>query len=95
MKHGLIHTNLISIQLLGCQLCHENPEKNCSGVAVYIANCIAFKIIDSLTCAVNNVLECISVKLHIANNIPIIVGCLHRLPDIKISQSLDIIVNLF
>ena len=38
-----------------------------------------------------NFLECIYVELHIANSKPIIVSCLHRQPDRKISQSIDII----
>ena len=56
-------------------------------------NLINFEIIDNLTCAVNNVLESISVELHIVNSKPIIVSCLCRQLDSKISQSIDIIEN--
>ena len=69
-------------------------KKKGGGVAIYITNCINFEIFDKLTCGVNNVLENISVELHIVNSTPIIVSCLYRPSYSKISLSIDIIENL-
>ena len=80
------------VQLLGYQLCHKDRHTKKGGrVAIYIRNCIDFQILYNLSCTVENVLECISVELHIANSKPIIVGCLYRQPDSKICQCIDII----
>ena len=82
--------------LFNCQIinCVIKIVKKGGGVTIYIANCIDFQIHDNLSCTVKYFLECISVELHIANSKPIIVSCIHRQRDSKISQSIDIIENV-
>ena len=63
-------------------------------MAMYIGY-INFKKYDNLSCAVNNVLESIAIELNIANDRPIIVWCFYRQPDSKISQSVDVIEDLY
>ena len=95
MKHGSTQSKQLII--FNCQDVNyviKIMKKKGEGVVIYITNCINSKIIDNLTLAENKVHESISVELYIANSKPIIVSCLYRQPDSKISQSIDITENL-
>ena len=53
-------------------------KKSDGGVAMYIRNDIRFEVLDNISCSIDNVLECICVKLYLSLKRSIIVSCLYR-----------------
>ena len=60
-------------------------------MAIYVKNCIEFDVMESISCAVDNLLECIAINVRKS----IIVTCIHRQPDSKIKACIDIIESFF
>ena len=52
-------------------------------------------ILDNISCSIDNVLECICVKLYLSLKRSIIVSCLHRLPGSTINTTIDFIAKNF
>ena len=76
-------SNADVFQLAGYDLCNKNRvAKHGGGVAFFIRSIINYTIIEQLTVDVENVFECITVKLLLKTQI--IVSCLYRKPSSKI-----------
>ena len=65
---------MFNCQVINCVIKIVNEKGG--GVTIYIRNCINLRILDNLSCTVNNGLESIYVELLMANSKPIIVSCL-------------------
>ena len=63
-------------------------------MAIIVKNNIEFDIMESLRCAVDNVLVHISIKVNVSTTKSIIGSCIYiyRQPDSKIKAFIDIIV---
>ena len=84
--------NLNMFSLPGYQFCHMDYEnRRGGGVAIYAKNFIEFDVMESLSYAVDNLLECISIKLRASRKKSIIVTCIYWQPDSKIEACIDII----
>ena len=59
-----LYDNLDVLNLVGYELCSKTTQnKRGGGVAMYIRNDIRFEVLDNISCSIDNVLECICVKL--------------------------------
>ena len=58
---------------------------------MYIRNDIRFEVLDNISCSIDNVLECICVKLYLSLKRSIIVSCLCRRPGSTINTTIDFI----
>ena len=56
---------------------------------MYIRNDIRFEVLDNINCSIDNVLECICVKLYLSLKRYIIVSCLYRRPGSTINTTID------
>ena len=78
------------------QFCHRDREnRRGGGVAIYVKNGIEFDVMESLSCAVDNLLECISINVCVSRKKSIIVTCIYGQPDSKIEACIDIIESFF
>ena len=50
---------------------------------------------ESISCTVDNLLECISINVRVSRKKSIIVACIYRKPDSKIEACIDIIESFF
>ena len=88
--------NLNIFSLPGYQFCHMDREnRRGGGVAIYMKNGIKFDVMESISCAVDNLLECISINVRVSRNKSIIVTCIYSQPDSKIEACIDIIESFF
>ena len=62
---------------------------------MYIRNDIRCEVLDDISCSIDNVLECICVKLYLSLKRSIIVSCLHRRPSSTINTTIDFIEKNF
>ena len=62
---------------------------------MYIRNDIRFEVLDNISCSIDNVLECICVKLYLSLKRSIIVSCLYRRPGSTINTRIDLIEKKF
>ena len=62
---------------------------------MYIRNDIRFEVLDNISCSIENVLECICVKLCFSLKRSIIVSCLYRRPGSTINTTIDFIEKKF
>ena len=77
----------------GYDLCHKNRvARHGAGVAFFIKSIINYTIIEQLTADVENVPECITVKLLFKTQI--IVSCLYRKPSSKIADFMECIESM-
>ena len=88
--------NLNIFYLPAYQFCHRDREnRRGGGVAIYVKNGIEFDVMESLSCAVDNLLECISINVCVSRKKSIIVTCIYGQPDSKIEACIDIIESFF
>ena len=73
----------------------DRENRRGGGVAIYVKNGIEFDVMESISCAVDNLLECISINVRVSKNKSIIVTCIYRQPDSKIEACIDIIESFF
>ena len=87
-----LYDNLDVLNLVGYDLCSKTRQnKRGGGVAMYIRNDIRFEVLDNISCSIDNVLECICVKLYLSLKRSIIVSCLYRRPGSTINTTIDFI----
>ena len=90
----LNESNADVFQLEGYDFCNKNGvAKHGGGVAFFIRCIINYTIIEQLTVDVENVFECITVKLLLKTQI--IVSCLYRKPSSKIADFMECIESMF
>ena len=90
----LNESNADVFQLEGYDFCNKNKvAKHGGGVAFFIRSIINYTIIEQLTVDVENVFECITVKLLLKTQI--IVSCLYRKPSSKIADFMECIESMF
>ena len=46
----------------------DRENRRGGGVAFYVKNCIEFDVMESISCAVDNLLECISINVRVSKN---------------------------
>ena len=69
---------------------HRNRNnKKCGGVAIYVNVSIEFKVLQTMSVVIDDILECITVEFSISNRKNIIVSCIYRAPG----TSLDIFTD--
>ena len=91
----LNESNADVFQLEGYDLCHKNENrvaKHGGGVAFFIKSIINYTIIEQLMVDVENVFECITVKLLLKTQI--IASCLYRKPSSKIADFMECIESI-
>ena len=89
----LNESNADVFQLEGYDLCNKNRvAKHGGGVAFFIRSINNYTIIEQLTVDVENVFECITVKLLLKTQI--IVSCLYRKPSSKIDDFMECIESM-
>ena len=64
-------------------------------VAIYVKNGIEFDVMESISCALDNLSKCISINVCVSRKKSIIVTCIYRQPDSKIEACIDIIESFF
>ena len=90
----LNESNADVFQLVGYVFCHKNRvAKHGGGVALFIKSIINYTMIEQLTVDVENVFECLTVKLLLKTQT--IVSCLHRKPSTKIADFMECIESTF
>ena len=90
----LTESNADVFQLEGHDLCHKNRvAKHGGGVAFFIKSIISYMIIEQVTVDVENVFECLTVKLLLKTQT--IVSCLNRKPSSKIADFMECIESMF
>ena len=62
-------------------------------MAIIVENNIEFDVVKSLSCAVYNALQCISIKVCISAKNELLLLLLYRQPESKIEACIDIIVS--
>ena len=81
------------LQLEGYYFCHKNRvAKQGGGVAFFIKSIINYTIIEQLTVDVEDVFECLTVKLLLKTQT--IVSCLYRKPSSKIADFMECIESM-
>ena len=55
-------------------------------MAIYVRNSSKFKVLENLTCVVDNIFECVCIELHTFNRKATIISCIYRQPDDKIDD---------
>ena len=77
----------------GYDFCHKNRvARHGGGVAFFIKSIINYTIIEQLTVDVEDVFECLNVKLLLKTQI--IVSCLYRKPSSKIAEFMECIESM-
>ena len=90
----LNESNADVFHLEGYDFCHKNRvAKHGGGVAFFIKSIINYTIIELLTVDVENVFECLTVKLPLKTQT--IVSCLYRKPSSKIADFIECIESMF
>ena len=78
------------ILLNGYDLIHRNRKnKKGVGVAIYVNVSIEFKVLQTMSVVIDDILECITVKLSISNRKNIIVSCIYRAPGTSVDIFTD------
>lgn len=78
------------ILLNGYDVIYRNRNnKKGGGVAIYVNVSIEFKVIQTMSMVIDDVLECITVELRIGNMKNIIVSCIYRAPGTNIDMFTD------
>lgn len=67
----------IDFEMEGYELTYVNRQKPCGGVAIYVHKNLRYKIIESMTLAIDNILECVTIELF-NNKKNTIVTCVYR-----------------
>ena len=83
-------------ELQGYECCHQ-PRKNKKGggVALYIHNHLNFKILNKMTTAIDDVLECLTIELVLEKSKNIVVSCVYRQPGTPINDCIDTLNAFF
>ena len=89
----LNESNADVFQLEGYDFCHKNRVVKHGGcVAFFIKSIINYMIIEQLTVDVENVFECLTVKLLLKTQL--IVSCLYKKPSSKIDDLMECIESM-
>lgn len=86
----------LNVFLHGYQICHTaRQNKRGGGVAIFIKDSIKFKKIDTLSCAIDNIMEIISIEI-ISKKRNIIISCIYKAPSVKqddFNRELELLIN--
>lgn len=75
----------VDFELEGFEFVHmARQNKGGGGVAIYVDRNITFKVLESMSMVVDNMLECISIELCKGKNKPVIISCIYRTPGSNI-----------
>ena len=74
----------------GYDLIHRNRKnKKVGGVAIYVNVSIEFKVLQTMSVVIDDILACITVELSISNRTNIIVSCIYRAPGTSVDIFTD------
>lgn len=86
----------MAFELEGYELKNINRKnKGGGGVAIYIDKNLNYKILESTTTVVDNLLECLTIEICNKKNKNVIVSCIYRTPGINIDIFRECIEGMF
>ena len=75
----------MDFEIEGYELYYRNREnKTGGGVALYVDRNLNYKVVNEMTTAIGNVLECLTVEFSMENKKNVIVSCIYRAPGSNI-----------
>ena len=96
ISESWLNNNSIIPNLQGYECCHQpRISKKGGGVALFINNHLDFKILNKMTTAIDDVLECISVELIFEKSKNVVVSCVYRQPGTPIDICIDTLNAFF
>lgn len=80
----------------GYELNYINRREQCGGgVAIYVDKRLKYKVVENMTTAVDDLLECITVEICMEKTKNVIVSCIYRAPGSSIEIFKDWMENMF
>lgn len=76
----------MTYELEGYEVNYLNRQSRGGGVALYVDKNLSYKLIEDMTMAVENVLECITIKICTEKGKHVIISCLYRAPGSNIED---------
>ena len=87
---------LDNLELYGYELNYRNrANKGGGGVALYIDRKLRYKIIESMSTTINDVMECITIEICMGIKRNVMVSCVYRTPGSNIDIFTDVMERMF
>ncbi|KAJ8031441.1 hypothetical protein HOLleu_24631 [Holothuria leucospilota] len=91
-----LDSNTALYELDGYDMFHvDRSNRRGGGVAVYVKNSLAYKVIDKMCTEINDVLEFVSIEICVKNKKNVIVSCLYRQPGSSTETLTDHIEKMY
>ena len=86
----------VDFELAGYEFNYINRrKKTAGGVAVYVINNLNYKVVESMTTAIDNLVECITIEICLEKSKNILISCLYRAPDTNLEVFKDWMEEVF